>query len=96
MKKLIKIQFFVLLIGTIFAWTNFTLELFAWLNQKTCTTGCSLNGPTANPFLTACFYGAIFFAVAFVLNLLVMIAARPKKEKTPAHTTTPASPAPTV
>jgi len=81
MKKIVKIQFFVLLVGTIFAWTNFSGELFAWLNNQACETGCSLTGEIINPFLSACFYGALFFTVAFIFNLFLLIGMRSKKEK---------------
>ena len=70
MKKTIVIQFFVLLGGTLFAWVNFTIELMAWLKQKNCTLGCA--APGTNPFLTPCFYGALFFTLAFVLSALIL------------------------
>ena len=66
MKKLIWIQFWVLLLGTLFAWSNFSWELYNWLQQKSCTLGCAT--PGTNPFLTPCFYGAIFFTAAFILS----------------------------
>lgn len=69
-------QFFVLLIGTVFAWTNFTNELFSWLNNQACTTGCSASGALVNPFFTPCFYGAIFFTLAFILSLMLMFVGR--------------------
>jgi hypothetical protein len=80
MNKTIKAQFFVLLIGMIFAWSNFTVELFDWLNQQACTTGCSLTGEIKNPFLTPCFYGAIFFTIAFFLSLLMLFMDRRRKK----------------
>ena len=80
MKNIIRIQFFVLLIGTVFAWTNFLNELFAWLNNQPCETGCSAAGEVVNPFLTPCFYGAVFFALAFILSIMLMIG-KGKKEK---------------
>lgn len=70
MKKLIITQFIILLFGTLFAWTNFTIELISWLNKRACTLGCSQG--LVNPFLTPCFYGAIVFTVAFVISALVM------------------------
>ncbi len=84
MKKIIKMQFYVLLIGTVFAWSNFIAELFPWLNKGSCEGNCQLVGEVANPFLTACFYGAIFFTLAFILNLLLLLGSRgkTKKEKT--------------
>lgn len=72
MKKIIMAQFVVLLLGTIFAWGNFILELVAWLNQKPCLTGCSVGEGLVNPFLTPCFYGALFFLVAFILSSVIL------------------------
>jgi len=69
-KKLIIAQFIILLGGTLFAWTNFTIELINWLNKKACTTGCAVG--LVNPFLTPCFYGAIFFTIAFILSALIL------------------------
>jgi hypothetical protein len=70
MKKLIFAQFIVLLVGTLFAWTNFTIELIDWLEKRACTTGCVAN--LTNPFLTPCFGGAIFFTVAFILSAVIL------------------------
>ncbi|MFA6466537.1 MAG: hypothetical protein WCV71_01600 [Patescibacteria group bacterium] len=70
MQKLVKTQFYVLLLGTLFAWGNFGWELKTWLagqnNEFGCTPGIT------NPFLTPCFYGAIFFTLAFVLSCLIL------------------------
>lgn len=71
MKKLILAEFFVLLLGTLFAWTNFGIEFYSWYNQVSCAVGCSA-GKIVNPFLTSCFYGAIFFTAAFVLSALIL------------------------
>jgi hypothetical protein len=70
MKKIILIQFIVLLIGTLFAWFNFVQELINWLQKRACTTGCAIG--LSNPFLTPCFYGAIFFTIAFVLSVILL------------------------
>jgi len=70
MKKIIKIQFIVLLIGTIFAWGNFIYELVSWINKKSCELGCA--EPGTNPFLTPCFYGAIFFTISFILSAILV------------------------
>jgi hypothetical protein len=72
MKKIIITQFIVLLAGTVFAWGNFTWELVNWMNQKSCATGCVVYGGGTNPFFTACFYGALFFTLAFVLNVILL------------------------
>ncbi|MFA5022361.1 MAG: hypothetical protein WC508_04755 [Patescibacteria group bacterium] len=71
MKKIVLSQFIVLLVGTVFAWTNFSVELFSWLNQKKCAFSCTSTLAT-NPFLTPCFYGAIFFTLAFVLSIIIV------------------------
>jgi len=70
MRKIIWLQFIVLLTGTIFAWSNFTLELVNWLNKKACTTGCAVG--LVNPFYTPCFYGAVFFALALILSVMIV------------------------
>jgi len=74
MKKLILAEFIVLLCGTAFAWVNFSLELISWLNKKTCTFGCTAG--LVNPFLTPCFYGAIFFTLAFIISGLILKKSR--------------------
>jgi len=71
MKKLITSQFIILLAGTLFAWVNFGIELSDWLNKRACSTGCAVG--LTNPFLTPCFYGAIFFLIAFILSVLITI-----------------------
>jgi len=70
MKNLVKAQFIVLLIGFLFAWTNFTIELVSWLNKKSCALGCAKPGTI--PFLTPCFGGAIFFTIAFILSIIIL------------------------
>ena len=68
MKKVIVSQFWVLLIGTLFAWGNFGYELYVWMENNGSSVSC-IPGIT-NPFLTPCFYGAIFFTIAFVLSVV--------------------------
>jgi len=69
MKKIILVQAIVLLAGTLFAWFNFANELISWISDSSCTIGCAVG---ANPFLSPCFGGAIFFTIAFVLHLMIM------------------------
>jgi hypothetical protein len=71
MKKIVLSQFVILLAGTLFAWANFGIELVSWLNKRACTLGCPV-APLTNPFLTPCFYGAIFFTAAFVLSAVIL------------------------
>ena len=65
-KKLINTQYYVLLVGTLFAWSVFSIELYSWLKEINCPVGCPVN--TQNPFLTPCFGGATFFLIAFILS----------------------------
>lgn len=70
MKKIVLSQFIILLAGTLFAWGNFSWELINWLNKKTCTTSCAVG--LVNPFFTPCFYGALFFTLAFILSVVMI------------------------
>lgn len=70
MRKIIVAEFWVLLLGMLFAWGNFGYELKGWLEVGTCTTGCSVGAP--NPFLTPCFGGALFFTIAFILSAMLL------------------------
>jgi len=70
MRKIIKAQFIILLCGTLFAWGNFIYELIDWINKKSCTLGCV--GNAKNPFLTPCFFGAIFFTISFILSVIIL------------------------
>ena len=69
MKKLILSEFIILLVGVLFSWTNFAIELYSWWNKRACLTGCA--APGTNPFLTPCFYGAIFFLIAFIVSAVI-------------------------
>jgi len=74
MKKVILAQFIVLFCGTIFAWVNFAKELTSWLSNTSCTIGCTAGA--ANPFLTPCFGGAIFFSIALILSFIIVKKSR--------------------
>lgn len=71
MKNLIKAEFILLLVGTLFAWTNFAIEFINWINKQACTTGCAVG--LVNPFLTPCFYGALMFLASFIISALLYI-----------------------
>ena len=58
--------------GTMFAWSNFAVELIAWLNKVDCPTGCAAGAGVINPFLTPCFFGAVFFTIAFILSSILL------------------------
>jgi len=74
MRRLIIAEFCVLFIGAAFAWANFIYELVNWLNKRACTFGCSAG--LVNPFLTPCFYGALFFLTAFIISALLLKKSR--------------------
>jgi hypothetical protein len=74
MRKLIIAEFIVLLAGTIFAWSNFAIELVSYLNNQACATGCTAG--VVNPIYTPCFYGAITFTIAFALSVAVLVVSR--------------------
>ena len=67
MKKIIISEFIVLSTGTLFAWGNFGYELYNWLKVGR-QIGCAIGA--TNPFFTPCFFGAIFFTIAFILSAL--------------------------
>jgi hypothetical protein len=81
MKKIVKIQFFILLIGAVFAITNFANILFAWLNNKDCTEGCLPPAELTNPFLTPEFYSALFLVLALILNFIILVGTKTKPPK---------------
>ncbi|MFA6382021.1 MAG: hypothetical protein WCX08_02010 [Candidatus Buchananbacteria bacterium] len=74
MRKIIITQFVILLAGVSFAWVNFFVELANWLNQTAGTFGCAVG--VKNPFLTPCFYGAIFFTIAFGLSAVLLAKSK--------------------
>jgi hypothetical protein len=76
MKKLVVTEFIILLVGTVFAWFNFTRELIAWRSATGSSLGCTPG--ITNPFLTPCFYGAIFFTLAFIISILMLQKIKPK------------------
>lgn len=67
-KKHQKILVIFLIVGTIFGWSNFILELcmFYIFNNPTTCSGAS----SASPFLTACFYGSVIYLLSLISSLL--------------------------
>jgi len=71
MKKLIFTQSFILAFGTAFSWyTVFTEFQGFYTNEGTIFKIADCIEP--NPVTTPCFYGAIAFAVALVMSLIIM------------------------
>ncbi|NTU98872.1 hypothetical protein HGA64_02610 [Candidatus Falkowbacteria bacterium] len=80
-KKIVKIQFVILLLGTIFAWGNLALETYNYLNQKPCQFSCTA-GNVVNPVFTPCFYGALFFLTSFILSAVMFKQSRSSVDAT--------------
>ena len=66
----IKWQFWILLLGTGFAWVNVLLEAISWMKKEECKTSCDVK--PKHPLSTPCFYGAVFFTVAFILSAIIL------------------------
>lgn len=66
-KKHQKILMILLVGGTIFGWTNFTIELCSFYIFKN-PTSCS-GASTISPFLTACFYGSIIYLLSLSASI---------------------------
>ena len=66
-KKLLFIQFGVLLGGTLFAWYQWYQEYFG--NCDTCSSA-------EGELISKCFLGAVFFSAAFILNLAMIYKNR--------------------
>lgn len=81
MRKTILIQFYILLLGTIFAWLNLTREFYFYFNNKPCDLGCSIGNEVINPIFTPCFYGALFFAAALSLSVILLKKSKEEKAK---------------
>ena len=79
MRKLIVAEFVFLLLGTLFAWTNLVIEFVRWTQKLACTTGCAVG--LVSPFLTPCFYGALFFAIAFIISAVLLKKSRGANSK---------------
>jgi hypothetical protein len=64
---------YLLIGGSIFAWTVNALEIFKFYNRPewTPTVGCSGQLVT-NPFFTPCFIGACLFLTAMIFSLIVI------------------------
>lgn len=68
--KLEKYLYFLLFGGTIFAWSNFTFELYKFYFTSGPKTSCS-GILTSTPFTTPCFYGAMIYLLGFVTMLVI-------------------------
>jgi len=78
MNKIIWTQFWILLLGALFAWGNFILEVIDWQSQQVCYPCTGAQCPEVscpvllNLFVTPCFWGAVFFTLAFILSVILV------------------------
>lgn len=81
MKKITNRLFWILLVGTIFAWSNFFYEVYMYMNREVSAVSCG-NFQTGtelpHPMMTPCFYGAIMFALAF--SQIILLKRKSNKE----------------
>ncbi len=70
----------LLIASTIFAWSNFFLEMFKFYTSKAGTQVSCSGIPTDNIFLTPCFIGSTLFLFSLIVSLIIMFY-RPKAIK---------------
>ena len=70
-EQLKKILHWILIAGTLFAWSNFAWQFKKFAdNDFQPTTGCTAT-IVNNPFETACFIGAVLFLSSLLISLLI-------------------------
>ena len=64
--------------GTIFAWGNFSYEVYRFLQPQPAASAfsCPAGELPVNPLMTPCFYGALIFLTALVVSVLIIRAHR--------------------
>lgn len=62
----------LLIASTIFAWSNFFLEMFKFYTSKAGTQVSCSGIPTDNIFLTPCFMGSTIFLIALIISLIII------------------------
>jgi len=64
-------QLLILSGGTLFAWYNVAKEFKAPRGKKSCSIkGCTTC--SSHPLTSACFFGALFFSAALILNIIFL------------------------
>jgi len=69
-RKKLKELFYLLVFGTIFAWTNFFYEVYKFYSTTGVKTSCS-GVPTDSVFMTPCFFGSLIYLLALVTILFM-------------------------
>lgn len=69
---------FLLAAGTVFAWGNFTYEVYRFMQSQPAVSAfsCPAGVVAVNPLMTPCFYGALIFLTALVVSILIIRAHR--------------------
>jgi hypothetical protein len=69
---------FLLAAGTVFAWGNFTYEVYRFMQPQPAASAfsCPAGEVAVNPLMTPCFYGALIFLTALVVSILITRARR--------------------
>jgi hypothetical protein len=64
--------------GTVFAWGNFTYEVYRFMQSKPAPSAfsCPAGEVAVNPLMTPCFYGALIFLTTLVVSILITRAHR--------------------
>jgi len=64
--------------GTVFAWGNFTYEVYRFMRPQPAASAfsCPAGVVAVNPLMTPCFYGALIFLTALVVSVLIIRAHR--------------------
>lgn len=78
-KKSEKHLMYLLIAGSIFAWSNFGFLVYRFYTALPGQgVGCS-GVPASSPFTTACFYGSMIFLIALVVSIILFVKDRTTK-----------------
>lgn len=64
---------YLLFAGTLFAWGNFSYELYKFYNSQAAEKLSCSGIPTDNVFSTPCFVGAVIFLAALILATIIKL-----------------------
>lgn len=69
---------YLLAAGTVFAWGNFTYEVYRFMQPQRAPSAfsCPAGEVVVNPLMTPCFYGALIFFTALAVSILITCAHR--------------------
>ena len=64
---------FLLAAGTVFAWGNFSYEVYRFMQVKPAASAfsCPPGEVAANPLTLPCFYGALIFLASLVVSIII-------------------------